>query len=352
MFPEQFAQDWIGQCSAPGELVFDPFSGRGTTPFQALLMDRGALANDANPVAFVLTGAKVHPPKLRSVIRRIDQLENGFEEESTSAHRKAMPKFFGRAFHHRTLDEVIYLRSSLDWRNSSVDRFIAALCLGSLHGEMDKSHSYFSNQMPRTISTKPAYSLKFWRERDLWPKRRHVFALLRDRAEFRFATPPPSATGSAYLSDVRAIRTRASRFDGEVALVVTSPPYLDVTNFEEDQWLRLWFLGGPPRPSRGLHSRDDRHERPDGYWQFICDSWRAIRPLLAARSYFVCRIGSRRISSENMRKTVSASMRFLASRSKLEHFSVGEIGRRQTDAFRPGTVGCRFEADFVFALRQ
>ena len=24
------------------------------------------------------------------------------------------------------------------------------------------------------------------------------------------------------------------------------PPYLDVTHFEEDQWLRLWFLGGPP----------------------------------------------------------------------------------------------------------
>src|SRR5258705_2335387 len=41
--------------------------------------------------------------------------------------------------------------------------------------------------------------------------------------------------------------------------VITSPPYLDVTNFEEDQWLRLWFLGGPPYPTRHRLASDDRH---------------------------------------------------------------------------------------------
>lgn len=38
---------------------------------------------------------------------------------------------------------------------------------------------------------------------------------------------------------------------GSVRCVITSPPYLDVTNFEEDQWLRLWFQGGPPKPTWG-----------------------------------------------------------------------------------------------------
>jgi hypothetical protein len=30
--------------------------------------------------------------------------------------------------------------------------------------------------------------------------------------------------------------------------VVTSPPYLGMDTYEVDQWLRLWFLGGPEHP--------------------------------------------------------------------------------------------------------
>ena len=32
------------------------------------------------------------------------------------------------------------------------------------------------------------------------------------------------------------------------SLLFTSPPYQGVTNYHEDQWLRLWLLGGPPKP--------------------------------------------------------------------------------------------------------
>jgi len=40
---------------------------------------------------------------------------------------------------------VRYLRSVLDWRNRKDDRFIAALCLGALHGESHRSPNCFSN---------------------------------------------------------------------------------------------------------------------------------------------------------------------------------------------------------------
>ena len=42
MFPESFAETWIDQLSKPGEIVLDPFSGRGTTAFQSMLMGRQA----------------------------------------------------------------------------------------------------------------------------------------------------------------------------------------------------------------------------------------------------------------------------------------------------------------------
>jgi hypothetical protein len=164
------------------------------------------------------------------------------------------------------------------WRNSRVDRFIAALALGSLHGEMDKSKAYFSNQMPRTISTKPKYSVNFWEKRDLWPEPRDVFFILKQRLDYRFASPRPVNRGKAFLSDIRDLSRIAPELKSSVNLVITSPPYLNVTNFKEDQWLRLWFLGGCPRPRPGLYSRDDRYERPEMYWKFLCDAWRAIRP--------------------------------------------------------------------------
>ena len=60
MFPESFAEKWIGQLTTTGETVLDPFAGRGTAPFQALLMGRNAIAGDTNPVAYCVSP---NPPK-------------------------------------------------------------------------------------------------------------------------------------------------------------------------------------------------------------------------------------------------------------------------------------------------
>jgi hypothetical protein len=46
-------------------------------------------------------------------------------------------------------------------------------------------------------------------------------------------------------------------------------------------------------------------------------------------------------------------MQFLAQKAILKERAVSYFERRrQTDAFRPGSIGCRFEIDFCFALRQ
>ena len=156
MFPESFAETWIERLTNRGDVVLDPFSGRGTTPLQALLMNRHAVACDVNDVAYCLTRAKTAAPRLSSVRRRITQLENDFDGRSWRAMADEFDEFFHRAYRKRTLQQLCYLRQRLQWRNRDTDAMIAALVMGSLHGEMDKSSSYLSNQMPRTISTKPA----------------------------------------------------------------------------------------------------------------------------------------------------------------------------------------------------
>ena len=352
MFPPEFARTYVERFAEPREVVLDPFSGRGTTLLEVLLKSRSALASDINPVAACVTGAKARVPSLDSVNRRLDDLGTEFKHtclEELEAQRKALPPFFKRAFHFRTLREILFLRQHLDWQTDDVDRFVAALVLGSLHGEMDRSPSYFSNQMPRTISLKPGYSVRYWRERRLVAKRKRVFDLLSRRAYLRLRKERPSGQAVSVQSDVRSLSSLLSPWEQTVQLVVTSPPYLDVTSFEEDQWLRLWFLGGAPRPTHGQVSKDDRHSSPSRYWQFLADAWKGVAPLLAPDAVIACRIGGKRQTLDSLARGMIESVRAALPEAQLIQAPLATAPlRRQTDNFRPGTRGIGAEVDFVF----
>jgi hypothetical protein len=275
-------------------------------------------------------------------------LESGFVPSKWKRAVRSSPEFFRYAFEDSTLAKLLYLRDTLKWKKSRCDVMLAALVMGSLHGEMDKSGSYFSNQMPRTISTKPGYSVRFWKERGLAPPERDVFELLRRRAEFRYESPPPAGDAIVLHRDMRDLAHMTDDLPTPINCAIMSPPYLDVTNFEEDQWLRLWFLGGPTYPTCGRVSRDDRHGTSDAYWRFIADMWRSIGQVMGARSNVVIRLGSRITGPDNLQKLLVASSRFSGRPIKLIHHEVSQLKNRQTDAFRPGTKGCLVEIDCHF----
>src|SRR5205807_10203859 len=60
-FPAALTHAFIARYSRPGDVVLDPFSGRGTTPLQACAEGRIGVGNDLNPFAHLLTAAKVQP---------------------------------------------------------------------------------------------------------------------------------------------------------------------------------------------------------------------------------------------------------------------------------------------------
>lgn len=348
MFPESFAQGWIAELTSKGDIVLDPFCGRGTTPFCAIEMGRRAIACDVNDVAICLTRAKTDAPTLAVVRRRISQLESSFDARQWRHEAEALPEFFAHAYSRGVLQRLVFLRNRLDWRKSRVDAMIAALGLGSLHGEADRSKSYFSNQMPRTISTKPKYSVRFWRERRLTAPERSVFKILRDRACFRYETPPPIGDCTVLHQDMRKLAGQKQILPGPIRCVVTSPPYFDTTNFEEDQWLRLWFLGGPSIPTIGRLSRDDRHGHKERYWRFISDMWRSLGSVVASNGHVVIRIGSRRIAPDSIAKALAGCSAASGRHVRLITSEQSVIRQRQTDTFHPGTIGCRVEVDCVF----
>ena len=351
MFPEGFAERWIEELTRPGDLVVDPFCGRGTTPFQALLMERDALGSDINPVAYCLTAAKTQGPACSTVLRRIAELRGRYEERDWQPIARELPEFFQRCYNPYTLGQILYLRDVLDWRSRRVDTMIAALALGALHGESEKSPSYLSAQMPRTIATKPAYSIRYWDKHSYHPPERDVFDLLSRQTDYRYCSPLPERRGQVELTDFRDLHRSKVAKRREAKCIITSPPYLDVTSFEEDQWLRLWFLGGPPHPTRNRISRDDRHELASRYWQMIADFWRTAGYLVEPGGHVVVRMAGKRLSETCVIDGLTGCS-VVSSRSvMLVSKESSALRRRQTDAFRPGSVGVRFEVDAVFQIR-
>jgi hypothetical protein len=349
MFPEDFVAKQVLAYTKRGDVVFDPFSGRGTTVFESLLNGRNAAGVDINPVAACIAGAKADPPRLRAILKRLAELEGAFKKWRPSGIPTS--EFFEACFHRQTLAELVFLRSILDWKNSKIDRFIAAVSLGCLHGESHKSMNCFSNRMPRTISTKPEYSVKWWKANGSVAEKRSTFDILVKMSAYRLAQPLAPLKGSVKLRDARRASSAFLGLRGAVKLVVTSPPYLDTTDYSEDQWLRLWFLGGPERPFIKTNL-DDRHTSAEEYWRFLSEAWGGCSGLLMSGSVIVIRIGGTRLTKDDLYDGVLSSLSDgLSTRLKaLDYGSTTEIKNRQTNSFRPGTKSVRFEHDFVFQL--
>lgn len=352
--PESFVARSLESFTKKGDYVFDPFCGRGTTILQSLLMDRTGFGTDTNPVAYCISAAKARLPELDLILNRIDALEGKLARSDRDVFyrkKRLLPDFFRHAYRASTLRSLLFLRTALKWRDDHIDCFIAALVLGALHGETDKSNSYLSNQMPRTISTKPRYSIKYWRKHGLRAPHRDVFELLRRRARFRFSTGVPIRKGAVSLADARDSAEIFRSLHGRIKAVITSPPYLNVTRYEEDQWLRLWFLGYEAQPTYSEMSRDDRHSSQDNYWEFLSESWEGVAPLLAKNAVLVCRLSGKNISPKELTTNLHESILSCFPRAHLvRQPETSKIRNRQTTFFRPGSSGCSFEIDYTFQL--
>jgi len=292
-FPASLVHAFIARYSRPGDVVLDPFSGRGTTPLQACAEGRIGVGNDLNPFAHLLTAAKVDPPSEAEARLRLATLRIAWAGEATERERTApdgLPLEVELAFHPRTLAQLLFLRSSLRLADRT-DRFLAAAITGILHG---KSASYLSEVMPNTFSMAPRYVRDFIARTEFRSPERDAFDLLERKLGRLFRQSPPDRRGVALLGDARdaGVRARdALRERGlpdRARLVVASPPYLRVVKYGYYNWLRTWFLGFDAQAiDRAL---DDAHHR-EPYLLFMRDVLAGLREVLADDAIVVLVIG-------------------------------------------------------------
>jgi len=318
-FPAALSHAFIARYSRPGDVVLDPFSGRGTTPLQACAEGRVGVGNDLNPFAHLLTAAKVEPATRAQAMTRLAALRLVWNADSAAwlalgkrvtDHPgdpdalipaagsgagpgdgvEPVPAEVALAFHPRTLGQLLSVRTALNL-DDRTDRFLAAALTGILHG---KSASYLSELMPNTFSMAPRYVREFATRTAFASPERDVFAGLGSKLDRLFRQAPPSIEGIALLGDARDVapRTRAAlRARGRperARLVVTSPPYLRVVKYGYYNWLRTWFLGFDAKAIDA--TLDDAHHR-EPYLLFLRDVLAGLRPVLADDAVVVLVIG-------------------------------------------------------------
>ena len=246
-FKPQLPRFFIERLTAPGDAVYDPFAGRGTTLIESALLGRVPLGCDVNPLSAILTLPRLNPPTIDQVADRLAHIELGGVDE--------YPEELLVFYHPETLKQICSLKKylikkekagSLDW----VDQWIRLITMNRLTGHSSGFFSVYT--LPPNQAVSVDSQKKINKKRNQTPPLRDVknlilkktHSLLKHCDEQTLHTLTGVFPQAQFLTQpAHSVPKIASN---SIALVVTSPPFLDVVNYAQDNWLRCWFCGIDP----------------------------------------------------------------------------------------------------------
>lgn len=238
-FKPQLPDFFISRLTERGDSVHDPFMGRGTTPVQAALTGRRPLGNDINPLSKLLVRPRLEPPSLTDVVKVLDSVP----WELAVDVREDLTVFY----HPETLRRLTNLRDFLLARAPLADEYpdhavdwVRMVAINRLTGHSPGFFSVYT--LPPNQAVTIDAQRKINANRNQVPDPRDVRAIILKKtksllSDGAVSRHPHGALFTGNASDTPRLQ------DGEVELVVTSPPFLDIVQYAQDNWLRCWFAG-------------------------------------------------------------------------------------------------------------
>jgi DNA methylase len=243
-FKPQLPRFFIERLTRPGDVVYDPFMGRGTTLIEAALLGRTPFGCDINPLSQIFTRPRLNPPSLADVEARLKKVNFDSADER--------PKELLVFFHPETLREICALKKYLLRRRESgaldiVDSWIWMVAINRLTGHSAGFFSVYTLPPNQAVSVES--QIKINERLGQSPPRRHVPELILRKSRQLLSDLDEQHLHQLSASAVDSLLVTGSADEtpeipsNSVALVVTSPPFLDVVDYEQDNWLRAWFCG-------------------------------------------------------------------------------------------------------------
>jgi len=128
-------------------------------------------------------------------------------------------------------------------------------------------------------------------------------AFLDDRVRRRYAFGTPDLAPSlTRLGDARRELNEMPRH--RVRLLITSPPYHDVTDYWNDQWIRLWLLGADMRKN---WKRTQKHTNRTAYRSLIGGVLFRAKRHIRDDGVVVVRCGDKPTTAETCRKAIRSA---------------------------------------------
>jgi hypothetical protein len=224
------------------DVIYDPFSGRGTTGIEAGILNRNVILNDANPLSEIISLPRFFIPALEKIEER---LRNMPMKEGAKAEID-----LSMFYDEKTEAEIVSIKDYLKMRKErgeedEVDRWIRMVATNRLTGHSPGFFSVYT--LPPNQAILPERQIRINIEREQKPEYRDTRKLVFKKSK-------------ALVKDIKDTQGKILRKVGEkalflckdaretieienesVQLTVTSPPFLDIVQYSTDSWLRCWF---------------------------------------------------------------------------------------------------------------
>jgi len=239
-FKPQLPRFFIKLLSREDDIIYDPFAGRGTTLIEAALLGRNIISNDISPLSEILSRPRLFLANIREVEKRLSEIPFNYSEKANID----LSMFYGP----KTESEIVSLRKYLRTkgeREDNVDSWIRMVATNRLTGH---SKGYFSvYTLPPNQAVSPESQIKINKKRNQVPGYKDIRKIIIKKTKSLLRNVSKEQLGRLRRVGERGLflieDSRETKLikDNSVQLTVTSPPFLDVVDYKQDNWLRCWF---------------------------------------------------------------------------------------------------------------
>ena len=236
-FKAQLPNFFITRFTKESDLVYDPFMGRGTTLIEAAINNRNCIGNDINPLSKALVLPRLNPPSLLQIKKRLELIQFNYK-------LKIKNKDLLTFYHSKTLIEIEklknYFKSKIkNQKFDRVDNWIRMIVLNRLTGHSKGFFSVYTLPPNQAVSIESQKKIN--KKRKQKPEYRDTKFLILEKSKSLLRSGSIKKPKIIKIYNYNSWETKKIA-NNSISLTVTSPPFLDIVDYQKDNWLRCWFL--------------------------------------------------------------------------------------------------------------